>query len=223
MTAALKNTEDRYGLVAQGLHWAIALLFLGCYASVYYRHWFTTVETPKNLWALDVHLAFGITIAAFVVLRLIWKFVNRGRPRSLTGGRQVENLAARAAHIFLYFAMIVMPVTGYLGTERDSNLFGLLPVPQFGNTDLFATTSVLTGVTWSELERVVDGIHVFIGGSLLWVLIGIHAAAALYHHFIRRDAVLSRMVPGLAARSPRHLPPPRFRHWRKMIAEKDHE
>lgn len=52
----LKNTANEYGLVAKWLHWSTAILFLGAYVSVYYRHWFTEEKTSANWTALQLHL-----------------------------------------------------------------------------------------------------------------------------------------------------------------------
>ena len=68
----LKNTLENYGLVAKTIHWLTALLFLGAYASVYFRHWFTEAKTPENRTALQLHLSFGISVGVLVILRIIW-------------------------------------------------------------------------------------------------------------------------------------------------------
>lgn len=73
----LKNTDVAYGSVAKWFHWLTAFLFLSIYISVYYRHWFTEERTPENWNVLQVHLSIGLSIAVLVVLRVIWKFMNR--------------------------------------------------------------------------------------------------------------------------------------------------
>ena len=72
----MKNTHKDYGLIAKTIHWLTALLFLGAYLSVYYRHWFTEVKTPENWNALQIHLSFGVTISVLVLLRVIWRLMN---------------------------------------------------------------------------------------------------------------------------------------------------
>ena len=110
----LRNTTDNYGTIAKWLHWITALLFLGSYASVYYRHWFTEEKTPANWTALQLHLSIGITIGVVVTLRILWRLANR-TPDPEPGTR-LEHLAAKAGHFALYAVMVIMPVTGYLGT-----------------------------------------------------------------------------------------------------------
>ena len=70
---SLKNTADSYGSIAKWLHWVTAILFLGSYVSIYYRHWFTEEKTPENWIALQLHLSVGVTIAVVVALRIIWR------------------------------------------------------------------------------------------------------------------------------------------------------
>ena len=83
----LKNTADNYGTIAKWLHWLTALLFLGSYVSVYYRHWFTEAKTPENWTALQLHLSIGVTIGVIVLLRILWRIANR-HPDPVPGSRR---------------------------------------------------------------------------------------------------------------------------------------
>ena len=107
----LKNTAENYGSIAKWLHWGTAVLFLGSYVSVYYRHWFTEEKTPENWTALQLHLSIGVTIAVVVALRIIWRLSNRVPDPE--PGTKLEHLAAHTGHLALYAIMIIMPVTGY--------------------------------------------------------------------------------------------------------------
>ena len=189
----LKNTADNYGLIAKCLHWGTAVLFLGSYISVYYRHWFTEAKTPENWTALQLHLSIGVTVGVIVVLRIIWRISNR-LPDPEPGTR-LEHLAARIGHYALYAIMIIMPVTGYLGTGANTEYFFLFDIPKFEDTRLFSflVTDGL-GVTFKEFEKPIDFIHKKIFGEwLVWMLILGHIAAALYHHFVKKDRTLYKM------------------------------
>lgn len=189
-----KNTFDRYGLIAILLHWIIALGFLCSYVSVYYRQWFTEEKTPENWIALQLHLSFGITIATFVVLRIVWKLLNR-TPQDVPGGSRREHIAARVMHYILYAVMIMMPITGYMGTGVATEFFLLFDIPKFADTALYKTVvEGWMGLTWKAFEDPVDFIHKNSGAFLVWGLIFLHAGAALYHHFVRKDMVLKRML-----------------------------
>ena len=130
----LKNTADSYGSMAKWLHWLTALLFLGSYMSVYYRHWFTEAKTPENWTALQLHLSIGVTIGVIVLLRILWRVANR--PPDPVPGSRLEHLAAKLGHYALYAIMIIMPVTGYLGTGVATEYFFLFDIPKFELTSL---------------------------------------------------------------------------------------
>lgn len=189
----IKNTVDNYGLIAKWLHWLTALLFLGSYISVYYRHWFTEEKTPENWIALQLHLSVGVTIAVVVALRIIWRISNR--VPELEPGTKLEHLAAHAGHYALYAIMIIMPLTGYLGTGVDTEYFFIFDIPKFESTHLFSLLGNGLGVTFKEFEAPIDFFHKNILGEwLVWLLILGHVAAALYHHCVKKDRTLKKMT-----------------------------
>lgn len=190
----LKNTADNYGAIAKWIHWLTALLFLGAYMSVYYRHWFTEESTPENWTALQLHLSFGVSVAVIVVLRIVWRLSNRNP--DLEPGSKFEHLAAHAGHYALYLIMIVMPVTGYVGTGVATEFFLMFDIPKFEDTQLFSliVTDGL-GMSFEAFEEPIDFIHKeILGVWLVWILILGHALAALYHHFVKRDRTLAKMT-----------------------------
>ena len=191
---SLKNTAEDYGSIAKWLHWSTAVLFLGSYISVYYRHWFTEKETPENWIALQLHLSIGVTIAVIVALRIIWRLSNR--VPDLEPGTKLEHLAAHVGHLALYAIMVIMPVTGYIGTGVDTEYFFLFDIPKFEDTQLFTTlVSDRLGMTFKEFEKPVDFIHKDIMGAwVVWLLILGHVSAALYHQFVKKDRTLYKMT-----------------------------
>ncbi|MEQ8195539.1 MAG: cytochrome b [Rhodospirillales bacterium] len=192
---AARNTKERYGAIAQALHWIVALLFLGAYCAVYYRHWFTVKKTPENIIAAQLHFSFGITIAVFVLLRVLYRLWDM-QPDP-PAGPLWQRICAKVSHYGLYFFMIAMPLTGYLGTGANTKWFYLFEVPSFKSTAAFKTVvEGWMGLTWKAFEAPLDAFHHFCGESLVWMLIAIHVCAALYHHYHLKDTVLTRMMPG---------------------------
>jgi len=189
----LKNTNDRFGTIAIALHWIVAAGFLACYTAVYYRHWFTEYKTPENWTALQLHFSFGISVAVFVALRLVWKLMNK-TPKPIEGSK-FEHFAAHSMHYILYAVMIIMPLTGYFGTGVNTEYFNIFDITMFKETSIYqiVVTNWLN-LTWEQFEPPIDFIHKQGGKYLVWVLILAHAGAALYHHFIRKDMVLKRML-----------------------------
>ncbi len=193
---AIKNTTENYGSVAKWFHWATALLFLAAYCAVYYRQWFTEKDTPENWTALQLHLSVGVTIGVVVVLRIIWRVMNRN-PDPAPGTR-FEHLAARSGHYTLCLVMIAMPISGYIGTGVHTEYFFLFDVPKFEDTALFQwLVTDRLWLTFEEFEKPIDFFHKDIMGAwVVWLLILGHTLAALYHHFVRKDRTLRKMTTG---------------------------
>ena len=193
---AIRNTKHTYGTVAKYLHWATALLFLGSYISVYYRHWFTEAKTPENWTALQLHLSFGVTIAVLLTLRVIWRLMNTN-PDPVPGTK-IQQLIAHLAHYALYAIIIILVVTGYLGTGVNTEFFFLWDITKFENTWLFSNfIDQGLGLSFVDFERPLDFIHKeVLGAWLAWILVVGHIAAALHHHFITKDDTLVRMTTG---------------------------
>lgn len=172
------------------LHWIIALLILGSYSSIYFRQLFTTKGTPENATALQVHIACGLSIGGFVILRIAWRLMNR--PPAPLAVPAWQHLAARISHGLLYLFIIAMPFSGYGAAKRPSVYFTF--VPAFRDTALYKwlVTDTL-GISWSAWEKSLDFIHSVTGAYLLWPLIALHTAAALYHQFALRNGLMRRM------------------------------
>jgi cytochrome b561 len=192
----IKNTAQNYGAIAKWLHWLTAVFFLASYASVYYRHWFTEEQTPENWTALQLHLSVGVSLGVLVLLRIIWRLMNQ-QPQ-LEPGTKLEHLTARIGHIALYFIMILMPITGYIGTSVDTEFFFLFDIPKVDNTSLYKSiVEEGLGITFKTFEQPIDFIHKnILGAWLAWILILGHVFAAIYHHKFKKDRTLLKMTTG---------------------------
>lgn len=190
----MKNSKERFGVIAMSLHWLVAFLFLALYASVYFRQWFTEPQTDLNWTALQLHLSLGMTVMVFIGLRIAYKFFDQ-TPDEVPGSK-LEHMAAKGAHIMLYAVMIVMPLSGYFGTGVNTEFFGLFEIPKFQDTWLYeVSVTNLMGLDWETFEAPIDFVHKQGGAYFVWLLIGAHIAAALFHHFHRKDNTLRRMLP----------------------------
>ncbi|MEJ2142304.1 MAG: cytochrome b [Gammaproteobacteria bacterium] len=191
-----KNTTENYGRIARWLHWGTALLFLLAYCAVYYRHWFTEKQTPENMLALQLHLSAGISVGVIVILRITWRNMNVSP--TLEPGPRWQHTLAHGVHYLLYAVMILMPLTGYIGTGIATEYFYLFQIPKFEETWLFEVfVWDYLGLTFKEFEEPVDFFHKEIMGAwLVWLLIVGHAVAAFYHHFKLKDRTLLKMLRG---------------------------
>lgn len=175
------------------MDWIVAAAFITNYGLVYYSHWFTEPRSDLARSLTSVHTAIGVSVLVFVGLRIFWRLTNQ-QPDDVPGTR-LEHMASHIVHLVLYAIMIGMPLTGYLGYGGTSNLFFAVEIPSFQNTWLFTTLiSGGLGLSWETFEGVMDFLHKSVGAYAVLALVLLHAGAALFHHFIRRDEVLVRMI-----------------------------
>ena len=181
----LQKFSNRYHRASISLHWLMLALFIAVYASIELRVLFEKGtelrETMKSL-----HFMFGLLIFFLVWLRLLVR-VNYPTPRIEPAPSQWQQTAARLAHLLLYALMIGMPLAGWLMLSASGK-----PVPFFG-----LELPALIGKN-KELAGQIKEIHELVG-TIGYFLIGTHAAAALFHHYIKRDTTLLRMLPKTSA------------------------
>lgn len=174
-TYKTKSTKTHYGIVAISLHWSVALLTLMQIASGLVSTY--GFEGGGKINILKVHGAFGMTILLLTVFRIVWwKFFDR-KPDP-HGVSKFENGAARLVHILLYAGLITLAVSG-IGIMFQSGAGGVV----------FLANDLPFPDLWDSSAR--NG-H-FLVSRLLIGLIGIHALAALFHQFVRKDRLLARM------------------------------
>jgi cytochrome b561 len=167
----------RYGLPAIVLHWLLALLIV-CLVGLGW--WMMTIErTPQGPWYFDLHRSIGLAVAALVLLRVGWRAGHRPDPLP----PRVPPWQARLAgwtQWLLYACMIVMPITGFLGSIYSRN-----PGHFFG----VALPSLPPDRALRHLLFLVHSTTVW----LLTALVALHVAGALKHLLVDRDAVFQRM------------------------------
>jgi len=183
-----RNSPDRYGAVAQCFHWLIAALLVVQYGIGLYG--VRLGSGFEQLVVLARHKSLGITLFGLALLRLAWRAWNP--PPPLPGDmRRAERSLAHASHALLYLLLLALPVTGWLFSSASGisvSWFGWVVLP-----DLVGASAPLADAL----------LRVHIGLSLLLALtVTLHVAAALWHHRVRHDTVLRRMLPGRRERQP---------------------
>lgn len=187
-----RNTPAGFGVLAKFFHWTSAAAFIAAYLVVYYVIWFMDESLPESWPVLNVHWALGLLVGFLVLPRLLWRVLDV-QPKAPPGS-PLEHRLAHAAHWGLYGLLIALPLTGYLGTGAPTD-FGLFSVTGFDETGVFAWISQTYGLTWDTFEEPIDLVHHFLGKWVAWVIVGLHVAAAVFHHRVRRDDALKRMLP----------------------------
>jgi cytochrome b561 len=178
MSSSSSSTMDRYSRAAVALHW---LLAIALFVELALGWWMQGVpKSPPGIRAewFNLHKSIGITVALLLPLRIF------ERSRSVRPGHDSlpawQRRAANIGHVALYACMIVMPVSGYLGstfTRYPVRFFGMV-LPDW-NRD------------WPAAKEWMSVLH----SASVWifvVLLGVHIAAALWH-WMRRDEVCTAM------------------------------
>ena len=187
-----RNSRLRYGSVAMSLHWLIAALVLVNLCIGLYMADLPRSDTNRFM-LFQLHKSFGLTVLTLSILRLCWRLVNPIPPLP-RGLHPLLRLGAHASHFLLYFLIITIPLAGWALVSSSS--LGL-PTPYFG---LFSWPNIsflahLPPATKAANLDLFKDLHSWLAFSAI-ALVTLHALAALYHQFIRRDDVLRRMVPG---------------------------
>ena len=129
----------------------------------------------------SLHVLLGMVLIVVMTLRVIWRHSGGRRLPPAEGG--MLGLLAKLIHAVLYVALAGALVAGVANTwVRGDSFFGLFKLVSFAPGD--RATRLLIG-----------SVHELATNAIL-VVAGFHAAAALFHHFVQRDGVLRRMVPG---------------------------
>ncbi|MBB4632443.1 cytochrome b [Sphingosinicella soli] len=175
-------TGARYGRATIALHWVMLLLLAAVFATIEMRVLFERgSETREFVKAL--HFMLGLSVLIFVALRIAARVVG-GTPAISPRPPFWQTAAAHAVHGALYLFMIAMPIAGWVILSAAGE-----PIPFFG---MELPPIVLPNEALSEQ---VEEIHET-AGEVAYYVIGLHAAAALFHHYVMRDDTLLRMLPG---------------------------
>jgi cytochrome b561 len=172
-----------YDGVAIALHWITAALVVANFALAQTWDWFAT---PVKGLMEDTHMSFGVLLTAVVVARLAWRWLPGHQVSSIEAGWM--RITSKATHYLLYLLLLAEAGLGFAfrwGAGRPMEFFGLGIPP-------------LIGEMGRPLRHELREFHEWIGWAII-VFAAVHAAAALYHHYVLKDRVLERMLPRSAA------------------------
>lgn len=172
---AIHSSNDRYGAVAASIHWLSALavlLMLGSGLAM-------GNEDDLVPTVLPMHVALGVLVGVLTLFRVAWWWFFDRHPAPVAGMSQAQEWAARLVHLGLYVAILIMVASG-IGmvalTGAAPAIFGGAPLPDFSDAPPHAMHELMS--------------------RLLIGLVLAHVAAALWHHFVKRDGLIGRMRVG---------------------------
>ena len=179
MAQVQHSQRPAYDAVARTLHWLTVVLI----AMQFVIGW-TMPDIHKGTQPVGLiawHLGVGSTLIAVIVIRVIWRLTHWPTPDELP---PLLSVVSRITHFLLYAALVVVPLLGWINASSRGwtvRLLGVVPYPSLSEPG-------------SAFGHEMGDVH----GVLAWVLfalIALHVAAALFHRFILKDHVLQRMLP----------------------------
>ena len=178
----IKNTLNKWGSISQIFHWGMFIILIGMYSVAYIMQDMAPSDQKWELYGL--HKAIGTTMLVLVAARLWWRMSNPV-PKDLSTVPKWQNSAAKANVYALYILLFAFPLSGLLMSllgGHDVNYFGLFVIPA-----LTEGRAAMGSFFYSS--------HTYIS-YILYAFVALHIGAGLYHHFILKDSILKRMLPG---------------------------
>jgi superoxide oxidase len=174
------NHSVRYSKPVVILHWLMLLLMVGVYGFIELKGIFAKGTPPRELMK-TMHFMLGLTVFIFVLVRIYFR-VNSITPDIVPAPNRFMQYVSTAMHLALYALMIAMPIAGWLILSAAGK-----PIPFYGLElpPLIAKNK--------DLAHSIKELHETAGSAGYFLIAG-HALAGLYHHYIKRDNVLTRML-----------------------------
>jgi cytochrome b561 len=183
MFRKLTNTEDGFSAIYVILHWLMLALILATYALMLLKGMYQQGSYGRELMAY-LHYMLGMTIFVLVWVRLVAKSLGT-TPEVFPPLPYSRWLAAKFVHLSLYALLISMPLLGWLTLSAqggDISVWGI-HLPSLIGKD-------------KNLSMMFKNIHEEVA-TFGYYLVGLHAAAALFQYYFKRDNTLSLVIPKL--------------------------
>lgn len=170
----MKNSPSHYGKAAVLIHWMSAFLIIILIGSGFRSGYSDDVSIKA--FALSIHVPVAILVLVLTITRLIrwWKFDQK--PAPIGNVPNWQEMAGRWTHKLLYLLLFVL-----LGSGIAMSIMSGLPLSLFGDAPM------------PNLAELAPRAPHGIAARIITATIALHAAAALYHHFVLKDKTLRRM------------------------------
>lgn len=183
MVFAILNTKSRYGWAAIVLHWLIAILFIGQFVLGLAMVRISSQRMAFEL--IQLHKSFGFLLLGLVLVRIGWRLGNAA-PALPEEVAPFERRTAPLVHFVLYALQLAVPLSGWALVSVSVLEIPSLPFNLFVMPDLPMAESDAAESFWAST-------HEYFAWAGI-ILVALHFAAALRHHFRFRDPVLMRMI-----------------------------
>lgn len=176
------NRRPHWNPVARALHWTMAALIVVQAAVGWIAQ--SMNRSPARIDAMTLHKSLGITLLLLLLMRVVWRLTHAA-PKLPPGSAAWEVFASRTAHFSLYALLAAIMFSGWTAASAylvPWKLWWVLPLPRIVPPD-------------KATHEFAAGLHEALIVAFL-VLLAVHVAAALWHHFVKRDDVLAGMWRG---------------------------
>ena len=177
-----KHSPTGYGSPLIAMHWLMLVLIVFVYACIELRVLYprgSGIREALKTW----HYMLGLAVFFLVWVRLAARLIGTTPPINPPPPRWQVHVA-HISELVIYIFMIAMPLMGWLILSADNE-----PVAFFG-----MRLPALVAEN-KQLAMQLEEVHELVG-NVGYFLIGVHAAAAVVHHYVQRDNTLVRMLPG---------------------------
>lgn len=180
---AVYDTRDGYGIVSRLLHWIMAVVIVAMFVL---GLWMVGLDyyDPYYKSAPDLHRSVGILLLIALALRFLWRVLNPQPDDSFL--TRFEQQASRLAQWGFYPLLLALSVSGYFISTLDGR-----------GIDVFSWFTVPSVLTSKDLEEVAGKTHEILAYATIALAV-VHAGAALKHHFVDKNTILTRMWSGPA-------------------------
>lgn len=171
--------SPRYSLPHRVIHWIMAVAILIAIPGGVIMGKLPPGQMQNNVY--DLHKSLGVLVLVLALIRIALKRRD-GVPAPATGVEPWQTMAATSVHHALYALMVIVPVLGFVANSfygAAIPFFWLFTIPTFTPHN-------------EEIAGAIFSMHTALA-ILFGILLAVHIGAALYHRFIRKDAVFARM------------------------------
>jgi cytochrome b561 len=179
----------RYPRTVVVLHWVVAIAVIGLIVLGWWMQTIPKEPVGPRADAYNLHKSIGLSVLVLMMLRLAWRVSHH--PPALPPLPAWQETSARLVHVLLYLLMFAAAFGGYLGSAVSGfpvKFFGLV-LPGWLPANAALKEACTIGHLWSSWA--------------LGAAVAIHVAATLYHEWVLRDGLLSRMGFGTSRMAPR--------------------
>jgi cytochrome b561 len=181
----LLNSSQNYGAVPKSLHWlTVALVIVAWLLGTFGD------DLPRGAArsaGLFIHISAGVSVLILLVLRIIWRVVDRPPPPEVTPLGSWPEALGKLTHVALYVLLAATPILGMLLQFARGEA-----LPLFGVTEI-----VSPWVRDRAFASLLKDVHETLA-NILMILAAFHALAAMVHHWLWHDRNLARMLPRIA-------------------------